>query len=544
LEFSRVELYAAIRRDRRVEGLSIRALADRYRVHRRTVRQALACAEPPPRKTPVRAAPKLDGFKPVIDAMLAEDLTAPGKQRHTAKRVFARLIDEHGATELSYWTVRDYVARRRPQIRAAAGAVEEGFVPQCPEPGAQAEVDFAECWVQIAGVVTKCHLFTFRLSYSGKAVHRVYATQGQEAFFEAHCEAFSVLGGVPWQHVRYDNLKPAVHRVCFGRNRLESARWVLLRSHFGFDAFYCEPGVGGAHEKGGVEGEGGRFRRQHLTPVPKVDSLAELNTRLAEVDTAEDVRRIEHRANTVGQDFAFEREALRPVPAERFDPGLSLSPRVDRYARISVRQCRYSVPARLIGKTVRVSLRASELLVFDRGRVVARHERLIHRGGQRLDLDHYLEILIRKPGALSGSTPLAQARARGLFTAAHQQFWDRAKAAHGDGAGTRALIEVLLLHRRHAHADVLAGITAALAAGSASPELVAIETRKAAAGHAAPGQAQSGTNPPGKPARSRPAAVVDLPARTRRALPADSRPAPDVAAYDQLLLFPGEETGA
>lgn len=547
MECGRVELFALIRRDRRVEGMSIRGLAGRYRVHRRTVRQALASASPPARKTPARTAPKLEAFKAAIDAMLTEDLDAPRKQRHTATRVFARLVDEHGASDLSYWSVRDYVARRRPQIRAAAGKVDVGFVPQSPEPGAQGGVDFGECWVELAGVLTKCHLFVFRLSYSGKAVHRVYATQGQEAFFEGHVEAFDVLGGTPTEHVRYDNLKPAVHRVCFGRNRLESQRWILLRSHFGFDAFYCEPGVKGAHEKGGVEGEIGRFRRQHLTPVPKVGSLAELNERLAAIDEAEDARRIGHRSSTVGQGFASERGALRPLPAEAFDPGLSLSPRVDRYARISVRQCRYSVPARLIGAQVRVSLRASQLIVFDGGREVARHERIIRRGGEHLELDHYLEILLRKPGALAGSTPLAQARAAGMFTAAHQAFWDRARAVHGDGAGTRALIEVLLLHRRHAHGDVVAGLRAVNAVGSASPELVTIETRKAAVGDRG-STGGDATQPaleladlPAGPAR-----VLQLPARPRRALPADRRPAPSVAVYDQLLLFPdrNKETSA
>ncbi len=224
-------------------------MSDKYGVHRRTVRQALGNAVPPVRKTPVRVSPKLDPAKSLIDAMLSEDLTAPRKQRHTARRVLARLVDEHQLTDLTYSAVRDYVARRRPEIWAAAGrGLADAFVPQTHEPGAEGEVDFADLWIDLAGVRTKVFLFTMRLSFSGKAVHRAFATQGQEAFLEGHRAAFEVLGGTPVFHIRYDNLKAAVSRVLFGRNRTESGCWVAFRSHHGFEAFYCHCGVEGAHE--------------------------------------------------------------------------------------------------------------------------------------------------------------------------------------------------------------------------------------------------------------------------------------------------------
>ena len=118
---SRVELFEAIRRDERRDGFSVRALADKHGVHRRTVRLALGNAVPPERRAPVRVAPKLDPAKGLIDAMLIEDLSAPRKQRHTARRVLARLVDEHQLSELTYSAVRDYVAKRRPEIWAPAG---------------------------------------------------------------------------------------------------------------------------------------------------------------------------------------------------------------------------------------------------------------------------------------------------------------------------------------------------------------------------------------------------------------------------------------
>ncbi len=407
---SKVELFEAIRRDARVEGLSIRGLADRHGVHRRTVRQALDAAEPPQRKVPQRVAPRLEPAKALIDTMLREDLTAPRKQRHTARRVHARLVDEHALTEITYSTVRDYVRDRRPQIWAEAGrSPQEVYIAQFHEPGAHAEVDFADLWVVLAGVKTKVFMFTLRMSYSGRAVHRAFASQCQESFLEGHVHAFEQLGGVPVTHIRYDNLKNAVTRVLFGRTRIESTRWVTFRSHYGFDAFYCRPGVEGAHEKGGVEVEGGRFRRNHLVPMPVVATIGELNLLLAAADLKDDRRRLEGRTVSVATDFALEAPVLRPLPGEAFETGITLTPRVDRHARISVRQTLYSVPARFIGARLRVLLRADEVLVFDGKTVVARHERSRVRGGQVLVLDHYLEVLARKPGALPGSMALSQA---------------------------------------------------------------------------------------------------------------------------------------
>lgn len=239
----RVEIFARIRRDARVQGWSIRRLAREHRVFRRTVRLALAAAEPPTRRVPARSAPKLDRFRVLIDEMLIADLYAPRKQRHTAQRVFDRLVDEHQAV-ISYSTVRQYVKARRAQIAFDAGKASlEVLIPQEHASGAEAEVDFGDLWVDLAGVRTRCYMFVFRLSHSGKSVHRVYPTCGQEAFLEGHIEAFNALGGVPARHIRYDNLTSAVTRVVYGagRQRVENERWVLFRSHYGFDSFYCEP---------------------------------------------------------------------------------------------------------------------------------------------------------------------------------------------------------------------------------------------------------------------------------------------------------------
>ena len=526
---SKVELFAAIRRDSRTESLGVRALALKYGVHRRLVREALASAWPLPRKKLPPRKSRLDPFKPAVDQMLRADLDAPRKQVHTVKRIFGRLVAEYEMEGVSYSTVGDYVRWRRPEIRVEEGrGPAQVFIPQAHQPGAEAEVDFGDVWIMLAGVLTKCYLFTFRLSYSGKSVHRVTVSCGQEAFFEGHAHAFGVLGGVPCGKVRYDNLRSAVARVLgFGRARVETDRWAAFRSHFGLDAFYCLPGIEGAHEKGGVEGEVGRFRRNRLVPVPHVGSLAELNVMIDAWDADDDGRRISSRVRTVGEDFAAEAPRLKPLPADPFETGRMFTPRVDRYSQVTVRMNHYSVPVRMIGRPVRVLLHASELVIFDGRAEIARHERLATRGGFRLDLDHYLEALLRKPGALPGATALEQARAAGKFTPVHDAWWAAVRKAHGDAAGTRTLIEVLLLHRTMGHEHVVAGIAAALAAGALTADAVAVEARKAA-------QADAGkaARPPALPAAP---PVTSLTAHRLAALPADTRPLPSVAAYDQLL---------
>ncbi|SRR5579875_11537 len=208
----KVALFAAIREDHR-QGLGIRALSRKYGVHRRMVREALASPVPVPRKAPVRVAPVLGAVTGWIDVMLAGDLDAPRKQRHTAKRVWDRLREEHDA-QVSYSYVAKYVGRRRPEIEAehrATAASVEGFVPQAKEPAAEA--GFGPVTVELAGSPAACHLFAYRLSCSGFGVHRVFASCAQEALLERHVTAFEVTGGVPWRHIRYDNLTPAVARV-------------------------------------------------------------------------------------------------------------------------------------------------------------------------------------------------------------------------------------------------------------------------------------------------------------------------------------------
>lgn len=240
---------------------------------------------------------------------------------------------------------------------------------------------------------------------------------------------------------------------------------------------------------------------------------------IAACDRADDGRRISRRAETIGEAFAVEAGYLRELPADVFACFAELSAKVDTKARVCVRQSWYSVPVRLARRRVTVRLHAAHLDVLDGGRVVACHARSLHKGTETLVLDHYIEVLVRKPGALASSVALAQARAAGAFTETHERFWAEARRGLGDGAGTRALCKVLLLHRSLPAEIVTAGIDAALAVGSVDPEVVAIEARAAS------------------DRRRRPAAAVVPIAQARSA----ERPAPALGGYDDLLAAGGDQ---
>jgi len=224
----------------------------------------------------------------------------------------------------------------------------------------------------------------------------------------------------------------------------------------------------------------------------------------------DDGRVITGRPVTIAAAFAEEQPAMLPLPAEPFDPARLLQARVDARARVCVRQNYYSVPARYAGRRLPVRLSATTVEVLDGPQVVARHERAAGKYAEILVLDHYLEVLRYKPGALPGATALAQARAAGTFTTAHQRYWDAARFQHGDAAGTRALIEVLLAHRTLPPAALAAAMTRAAGSGVLDAQAVLIDARRQAGRQVAP--------------------VIPIGALARY-----DRPAPALDAYDQLL---------
>jgi hypothetical protein len=264
-------------------------------------------------------------------------------------------------------TVREYVRRRRRELGLAA----EAFCPQVHDPGVTAEVDWGEAKVVVAGVLAPVGLFLMRSCFSGAAFVVAFQTQSQQAFFEGHVQALEFFGGV-FRTIRYDNLKAAAKKTLKGRGRVENERFVALLP-LPVRVVVHAGGIAGAHEKGGVEGEVGRFRRNHLVPVVEVASLAELNERLAGWCVKDLGRMISGRRETVGEALGREREFLRPLPAEAFATWEESGHRVNQKSMVTVRRNHYSVPVRLVGLRVTARVGAREIRLFHDGREVARH---------------------------------------------------------------------------------------------------------------------------------------------------------------------------
>lgn len=390
-----VEVYAAVRDFVFNQGKSRREAARIFGLSRETIAKMCRFSLPPgyTRTKPVEK-PKLGPLLPVIDAILEADKSAPVKQRHTAKRIFERLRDEHGFAG-GYTVVKDYVRVGRSRGR-------ETFVPLTHPPG-HAQVDFGEAVGVIGGVRQKIHFFCMDLPQSDACFVKAYPRETTEAFLDGHVSAFGFFDGVPLS-ILYDNTRIAVAKICGDGRRERTRAFTELVSHYLFRDRFGRPGKG--NDKGKVEGLVKYARSNFMTPIPVAANFEALNARLAERCRLRQCERAGRHAGTIGERLIVDLAALRPLPAMPLEACEKRAGRVSSTALVRYRSNDYSVPTAYGFQDVVVKGFVDAVVILCGGAEIARHPRCYGEGVFVSNPLHYLALIETKPNALDQAAAL------------------------------------------------------------------------------------------------------------------------------------------
>jgi transposase len=452
----KVELYGRVRRAVLVEGRSQRGVAREFGIARKTIQKMLRYSVPPgyQRQQAVKR-PKLGPWLGVIDAILEEDKTRPAKQRHTAKRIFERLKAEQGFCG-GYTIVKDYVHRAELRSR-------EMFVPLRHAPG-EAQADFGEALVVVAGVEQKAHFLAMDLPHSDDGFVVAFPAETTEAFLEGHVRAFAYFEGVP-RRILYDNTKIAVAKILGGEERQKTRAFSELQSHYLFAAKFGRPAKG--NDKGKVEGLVGYARRNFMVPIPRVSSWDELNVHLAAQCRARRERRLRGHAETIGERFERDREAFLPLPGSPYEACEKVATRVSSLALVRYRGNDYSAPTSYGHRDVLVKGYVHEVVIACGSEVIARHPRSYERAAVIFDPLHYLALIEQKTRALDQAAPLVGWQLPECFPTLRRLLEARLRKH-----GSREYVQVLRLLETFSMAEVTRAIEDALQLGTISFDAV------------------------------------------------------------------------
>lgn len=443
------------------EGKSARWISKEFGISRKTVSKYLAEPDHPRYKLQQpRAKPVSDLWRVQIEQILEADKTAPRKQRHTARRIFDRLVEEAGYAG-SERTIRQMVAdiRNKPACSAS--------VPLVFAPGRDGQVDFGESYVDLDGVRVKVHGFEMRLNYSRKKFVQYFPSTDKEAFLEGHVRAFEFFCGVI-SRLSYDNLGAAVAHVGKGKDRVLTQEFKELKGYYNFETNFCKPGLDGAHEKGGVEAGIGFSRRNWMVPVPKFGSLKELNAYILQKCLEDESRQVEGEEQTIGEAWQQEFPTLLPLPVRPFDPAVNHGGLVDSYCTVALKNSHYSVPAKYVGKGLRIRAYWDRLEITDGLTLVAKHRRTYKKDEYVLHPEHYLDLLDKRPHAVPYARPLLQHD----WPEGYWELYQRMVAALGPGPAGRDFIRILRCHMKYGAELVANAIQESRQFGSSSADFI------------------------------------------------------------------------
>lgn len=343
----------------------------------------------------------------ILSCFREDEQEGLAKQRHTAKRIYDRLVAEKGFTG-GESTIRKAVN----DLRKEHSVHPQADIPLGYDTGDAIQIDWGECTVYLNGIKQKLYSFCGRLCYSCDIFVQLFYTQNLESFLEAQQRMFDYLGGVP-NRLIFDNAKVAV-REGFGKHAIATDGYAAFAAHYAFQTDFCN--IASGNEKGLVENLVGYSRRNFMVPVPKAKSLEELNAKLIEdCLNYRKTHKVQSRTISVNEAYHEEQLYLHSVPVYRYDTSRTATPEVGDYSTVRFEKNNYSVPVRYLRRTVTVKGYADKVLIMYNGKLIATHDRLFGSGKTSYRLEHYIDLLERKPRSVFQAKPVRDTVAEELI---------------------------------------------------------------------------------------------------------------------------------
>jgi transposase len=429
-----VEEKETIRRLYFIKRHSQRQIARERHHSRKTVKKAIMDAGVPQyHLTRAKPCPVMGPYREIIESWLKEDRSRPRKQRHTAHRIYERLVNEYSFAGAER-TVREYVSKLKFDL-------EDMAIPLEFDPGSDAQCDWGEALVYMDDELTTVQVFCMKLCYSGKPFVMAFPTQRQEVFFEGHRQAFEWYERVP-PRISYDNLTTAVRKVLQGHDRKEQEAFIAFRSHYLFESHFAS--AGRPREQGRVESLVGYVRRNYFVPIPRVKSYEELNQLLLEWLLADEERKAPGGKMTVKEAFEREKDLLLPLPKYPYRCCVSIPVRPSRLSLVNFDGNRYSVPVDYGISQLMLHAYAWKVEIACGDRVIASHERSYGKGEDIMKVEHYLPLLLKRLGAFPYAKPVRHWDMPEIY----REFLKAMQASH-NGDSPREFLLVLSLGRSY-----------------------------------------------------------------------------------------------
>jgi transposase len=399
-------------------------------IHWETLKKILEHPEPPGyRLSEPRHKPKLGPYLERIAQIIEEDRLLPKKQRHTATRIYERIL------EMGY---QGKYTQVREAVRKVKRVTQEVFMPLIHRPG-EAQVDFGYALARISGEVRKVAFFVMVLPYSDVFFVMAFERECTESYWEGHVRAFEFFGGVP-QRISYDNSKVLVSKIVGAHERKLTDGFLKLQSHYLFKEHFCR--VRRSNEKGVVEGVVKFSRLKFFVPVPQVRDFQELNLTLAEQCREDMKRRLRGKVGTKEERLEEDRAVFLPLPAGAFDACRKQPAGANSLSLVRFDDNDYSVPVAYAHHEILAKGYVDRVVLYHQGKMVAEHRRSWGKEGIFFHYLHYLPLLERKPGSLDYARPLEDLNLPACFDTLRRRLQAEEER---EGEGLREFIRILRL---------------------------------------------------------------------------------------------------